>query len=261
MTAENRDALQVDFGVPMLLQFVTHFGTLLYYDVDQKSLRHAPGGVAPLNLYCLVEGFRGVEEIGEFELPPVGDPVSFVYLGKPNSTDPIEEVSSAAGPRIELAINDSGKVGLSAAGLYFTAEPNGAVTHSRETCSSWELFTPRLTKMLGDRGGSEGGGSLLNSTCSHHSEGKLYGRLFTRPGGLQVGYTRRRVIVVHHRGNLANKMLQYMGALAMSKRIHHCEIVGVSIPEWGIEVPDDTQTENFAVNIDLMSWDPFRPNL
>ena len=52
-------------------------------------------------------------------------------------------------------------------------------------------------------------------------------------------FTRRRVIVMRHRGNLANKMIQYMGALTISKRIANCTIVNVSIPEWGLEIPDD----------------------
>jgi hypothetical protein len=67
--------------------------------------------------------------------------------------------------------------------------------------------------------------------------------------------------VIHHRGNLANKMLQYMGALTFASRIRGCTIVNVSIPEWGIEIPDDTQDQLFFDNVDLQSWDPFRPHL
>lgn len=74
-------------------------------------------------------------------------------------------------------------------------------------------------------------------------------------------FTRRRVIVVRHRGNLANKMIQYMGALAMAKRITDCSIVNVSIPEWGLEIPDNTQNERFFDNIDLWTWDAFRPHI
>src|SRR5579883_576303 len=76
-----------------------------------------------------------------------------------------------------------------------------------------------------------------------------------------TGFTRRRVIVMRHRGNLANKMLQYMGALTIARRIKNCEIVGVSIPEWGIELPDDTQEQRFFDNIDLWTWDAFRPHV
>ena len=66
---------------------------------------------------------------------------------------------------------------------------------------------------------------------------------------------------MRHRGNLANKMLQYMGALTLASRIKDCTIVGVSIPEWGIEIPDDTQGELFFDNIDLWTWDAFRPHV
>ncbi len=74
-------------------------------------------------------------------------------------------------------------------------------------------------------------------------------------------FARRRVLVIRHRGNLANRMLQYMGALTLASLIKDCTIVNVSIPEWGIEIPDDTQDQLFFDNVDLWSWDPFRPNL
>jgi len=67
--------------------------------------------------------------------------------------------------------------------------------------------------------------------------------------------------VVRHRGNLANKMFQYMGALTLASRIEGCTIVNVSIPEWGIEIPDDTQRELFFENVDMWTWDPFRPHI
>ncbi|TPK53360.1 hypothetical protein FJ546_30355 [Mesorhizobium sp. B2-4-19] len=74
-------------------------------------------------------------------------------------------------------------------------------------------------------------------------------------------FTRRRVIVMRHRGNLANRMIQYMGALTISKRVANCSIVNVSIPEWDLEIPDDTQNEHFFDNIDLWTWDAFRPHI
>jgi len=74
-------------------------------------------------------------------------------------------------------------------------------------------------------------------------------------------FARRRVIVMRHRGNFANKALQYMGALTLASRIEDCTIVNVSIPEWGIEIPDDTQNELFFYNIDLWTWDVFRPHV
>src|SRR5437867_2517993 len=48
----------------------------------------------------------------------------------------------------------------------------------------------------------------------------------------EYGFARRRVVVMRHRGKLANKMLQYMGAVTLASRIQDCSIVGVSLPEW-----------------------------
>jgi hypothetical protein len=56
-------------------------------------------------------------------------------------------------------------------------------------------------------------------------------------------------------------MFQYMGALTLANRIKDCTIVNVSIPEWGIEIPDDTQTQLFFDNVDLLRWDAFRPHV
>jgi hypothetical protein len=69
---------------------------------------------------------------------------------------------------------------------------------------------------------------------------------------------RRRVIVIHPLGYLANRMLQYMSALTLANRIDGCTIVNVSLPEWGIEIPDDTQNELFSENVELCEWDPFQ---
>ncbi len=85
--------------------------------------------------------------------------------------------------------------------------------------------------------------------------------LSTGPRATDRRFARRRVIVIRHRGNLANKTLQYMGALTLANRIKDCTIVNVSIPEWGIEIPDDTQNELFFDNVDLWTWDPFRPHV
>ena len=68
----------------------------------------------------------------------------------------------------------------------------------------------------------------------------------------------RRVIVMRHRGRFANKMIQYMAAMTLASRIKDCTIVNVSIPEWGIEIPDDTQDQLFFDNI---KWDYFRINI
>jgi hypothetical protein len=73
-------------------------------------------------------------------------------------------------------------------------------------------------------------------------------------------FTKRRVLVINHRGNLANKMFQYMGALSLARLIKDCEIVNVSLPEWGISIPDDTYGQQFFNNVDLQG-DWFTPDL
>lgn len=49
-----------------------------------------------------------------------------------------------------------------------------------------------------------------------------------------------------------------MAAMTLASRIKDCTIVNVSIPEWGIEIPDDTQDQLFFDNI---KWDYFRINI
>src|ERR1700726_4043223 len=90
---------------------------------------------------------------------------------------------------------------------------------------------------------------------------KFSGMRGPRMNGTENRFARRRVIVIRHRGNVANKLLQYMGALTLASRIKDCTIVNVSIPEWGIEIPDDTELELFFDNVDMWTWDPFRPHV
>ena len=78
---------------------------------------------------------------------------------------------------------------------------------------------------------------------------------------MRSNFESRRVVQVLHRGNLANKMLQYMGALTLAARIKDCTIVNVSLPEWEIEISDDTHGQIFFDNVDLWRWDPFRPHV
>ena len=86
-------------------------------------------------------------------------------------------------------------------------------------------------------------------------------RVDASPIAADARFSRRRVIVIYHRGNVANKMLQYMGAVTLANRIKGCAIVNVSIPEFGIQIPDDTTNQVFSDNVDLLTWDPFRPHV
>lgn len=96
----------------------------------------------------------------------------------------------------------------------------------------------------------------------HASARQAMERKVSESSGESQGYfTRRRVLVIRHRGNLANKMFQYMGALTIASQIKNCKVLNVSMPEWGINIPDDTQNEQFFDDIDLWTWDPFRPHV
>lgn len=46
------------------------------------------------------------------------------------------------------------------------------------------------------------------------------------------------VIHVRCMGNLANRMIQYMAALALQARVPHARLSGIRLPEWGIEMPE-----------------------
>jgi len=56
-------------------------------------------------------------------------------------------------------------------------------------------------------------------------------------------------------------MLQYMGALTLASRIQDCANCKRLNSEWGIEIPDDTQHQLFFDNVDMWTWDPFRPHI
>ena len=209
----------------------TTWGTVLYVDAVSGELRHGPADASPANL-VLGAG------------PPEEEPrVGFLLHESEDGPDPINcraddcRTSSSLKPtvpaphatRLEIQLLEQGQIGLKSGGFYLSAEQGGRGTLTRPACNAWEKFVP-----------ADNWHSLLRS---------------------QRRFARRRVIVLRHRGNLANKMLQYMGALTLASRIKDCRVVNVSIPELGIEIPDDTQGQLFLDNIDMRSWDPFRPHL
>jgi hypothetical protein len=56
-----------------------------------------------------------------------------------------------------------------------------------------------------------------------------------------TGATERIIHVDFAPGNMGNKMLQYMAAIALSRLIGDCKLSGVRIPEWEINLPDIRQ--------------------
>src|ERR1700730_7681286 len=213
-----------DLPLAPRVRLFTAWDTVLYVDIETGELRHGPNDRSPANAAFAVDGTHGqiVHEVAGSYRPIV------CFLDR---CQPIERVGNGDGepaPTLFEAVQlPEKRIGLRAGGLFLCAEPDGRVTLSRQACGPWESFLP-------------------SPPMKHGREGH---------------FSRRRVIVMRHRGNLANKMLQYMGALTMASRIRDCTIVNVSIPEWGIEIPDDTQCEVFFDNIDMWTWDPFRPQI
>lgn len=206
----------------------TSWGTVLYVDVASGELRHGPIDRSPQNARFAANGADGqiMHEMAGSCRPIVfpGDRSRTIDPGATGDRTPTPTIFESVPLREQW-------IGLKADGLFLCAEPDGRITLSRQACGAWERF--RLP------------GSLDSA----------------QKNGQEDRFARRRVIVVRHRGNLANKMFQYMGALTLASRIKGCTIVNVTIPEWGIEIPDDTQYQLFFDNIDLWTWDPFRPNV
>jgi hypothetical protein len=172
---------------------------------------------------------------------------------------------------LELVPLERGLIAFTAAGLFLCAEADGRITLSRALCSLWECFLASEGWCLDVPGGGEEQlGEMpidwpairsFRAGTVQTPVSKQVALVSTPPGGAGSRFSRRRVLVIRHRGNLGNKMLQYMGALTLASRIKDCKIVNVSIPEWGIEIPDDTQDELFFDNEDLWVWDAFRPHV
>jgi hypothetical protein len=205
----------------------TYWGTIVYLDLASRELRHGPVDRNPANTTYASDNAGGqlLCEIAGSLWPITCRPDRCQLI------DGIGDGEPAACTLLEPVPLHEQWIGLKADGLFLCAELDGRITLSRQACSAWESFL--VSEPLPPR-------------QEHH------------PGSR---FDCRQVIVMRHRGNIANKMLQYMGALTLASRIKDCTIVNVSIPEWGIEIPDDTQHQLFFDNVDMWTWDPFRPHV
>lgn len=254
-------------GRPIAL--ITSWGTMPCIDPASREVRHEPQSVAPPTVWLITEPSLESEPVSGWLVHGVGEGVEPIVCGVDKSfaapnVEPSEH--SLAPTQFEVVSLGSDKIGLKSEGRYLCAEPDGRLTLSRSTCGEWERFGASTVEVAGAL--AQQPRSLFSQrSCAQQARAEtreMAGAAAPATGAATCHdgrFVRRRVIVIHHRGNLANKMLQYMGALAIARSIEQCMVVNVSIPEWEIDIPDDTGGQLFFDNIDLRSWDPFRPNL
>jgi hypothetical protein len=256
----------------------TTFGTLVYLDTASGELRHGAVASSPENVVFVAD--PGAADAGRhgWLMHAVSDTFEPITC----RADGCQIVSHAKTKKgdcpvpptlLELVPLDRGLIALKGGTAFLCAEPQGAITLSRTQCSVWECFAPAqdwwTTTVASEANKS---GSIVDPSIDWQAI-RSFAPAYRKPqqgrrpaatpniGENRDPFARRRVLVIGHRGNLANKMLQYMGALTLARRIKGCAIVNVSLPEWGIEIPDDTQHQQFFDNLDLWTWDPFRPHV
>lgn len=121
---------------------VTAFGTTLYFDGASGELRHGAVERGAVNA-----GF-----VGDTGAPDAGRGWLIHDLGPDGACAPIvcqedrcrSLLGSGAGPRVPTLLErvplERGLVAFSAGGRFLSASPDGRVTLSTPTCSTWELF-------------------------------------------------------------------------------------------------------------------------
>jgi hypothetical protein len=252
----------------------TTFGTVVYVDDASGQVRHGAIDDTRANAVLVadehpIEGPRGASLW--YDVAGVLEPivVSAEGCGRVPSAEPIGASANFLG----VVWLGRGLIALQSRQLYLCSEPDGRITLSRTKCSLWECFVPSQDWCKAWIGTDGTDLEAVVGTIDWQAIQSFRPDTEQIPVAQQNGeaptslnadrrrFARRRVIVMHHRGNLANKMFQYMGALTFASRIKNCTVVNVTIPEWGIEIHDDTQNELFFDNIDLWTWDAFRPHV
>jgi hypothetical protein len=259
-------------------RLLTTFGTLVYLDSDSGELRHGAIASSPENVVLVAD--PGGADAGRhgWLVHAVSDAFEPIAC-RADGCQTISRAETKNGERpvpptlLEVVPLDRGLIALKGGTAFLCAEPPGAITLSRTRCSVWECFAPSqdwwTTAVASE---AHNTGSMVDPSIDwpairSFAPANRKPQQGTAPvatsniGENEGPFAHRRVLVIGHRGNLANKMLQYMGALTLARRIKDCAIVNVSIPEWGIEIPDDTQHQQFFDNLDLWTWDAFRPHV
>ena len=281
------DARINDISAAPRTRLFTAFGTMVYVDAVSGLLRHDAFDDSRANAVlvaepCIAEGPQTASLM--YDAGGVLEPIVVSAEGcwRTSSTKPIPEPISP----LRVIQIERGLVALHSAGLFLCAEADGRITLSRPKCYAWECFVaspgwcdtligPNATQLEAAvsaqidwegirpfRGQSRPAEAYVPKPQAEPVNGQIVG---ARQGSeasasayAERRFALRRVIVMRHRGKLANKMIQYMAALTLANRIKDCTIVNVSIPEWGIEIPDDTQNQFFFDNVE---WDYSRSHI
>jgi SAM-dependent methyltransferase len=259
-----------DLSAAPRTRLYTTWDTILYVDIASGELRHGQRDTSPLNaLFVAGIGSEGSCSSGWLMHDRDGafEPISCL---KDQSWTASRTIANPT--KLEVMPLRAGLCAFRSGNAFLSAEPNGCVSLSRTTCSTWECFVASKTCT------TDGAEKIIpTETTRAMIDWEKINLLETptvdRQESFRIstsqtirmqdigGFSQRRVILLHHRGNLANRMFQYIAALTLARRIRNCSIVNVSLPEWGIEIPDECKDDRFFETIDLETWDPFRPNL
>jgi len=113
---------------------ISHFDTILYVDEAAQRLRHAPFGIAPLNLALELAGPQGRLIFLE------NNPTGYRKLSFALSTGEIRLLSDSADPDIQIESFADGSIGLRTCELYVAADLDGMVRSDRPWCRAFEQF-------------------------------------------------------------------------------------------------------------------------
>ena len=107
---------------------VTHHDTLVFVDEHLKLLRHAPFGIAPLNLVIELDNRRGRFVVKRQQLPVATSPGQVIaQLGRGNADCEVEAFAD-------------GSIGVRAGERYLSADMDGVVRNNRGVCLDWERY-------------------------------------------------------------------------------------------------------------------------
>ena len=113
---------------------VSHHDTILYVDEEARRLRHAPFGIAPLNLVLELTGPQGRLMMRRGSSSEVRQ-VSFTQSAGEIRTGP-----RRADPDLHIETFADDSIGIRAGERYMRADQIGGVHNDRDWCRDWERY-------------------------------------------------------------------------------------------------------------------------